>query len=494
MPDRIPRYSDSQLTFTNGRSAPKGAISAALTRWRLILAAQILDVTAILLAAGIAHGWKPGATEQVTLRYCLGGVAVAAICHFVFYQGRLYAVDALVDEARALKGIVIRWTLVFLVLLGLAGLFHYAGLNSRQWFVIFYVAGIMGLAAERIVLGKVVRNWIAAGYHTLALAVIGSNDLAERLIASLETNAFGIKVTGVFDDEEPDQVTAIRGVPKLGGIADLLDYAKRDAFDTVIIALPLAATERIITVIHQLRMQPLTVRVLPGEIALERVTSLRLGRTELPGVQLIAVADRPISEVALFAKDIIDRLAAAIGLIAIAPVLLFCAVGIALSSPGPIFFWQKRVGYKGREFDILKFRTMHVSERPNTDLTKREDPRVFRFGNLLRKTSFDELPQLFNVLKGDMSLVGPRPHMPEARAAGMLYFDAVNEYASRHRVKPGITGWAQVNGWRGPTETVEQIERRVEHDIYYIENWSLLLDLVILAKTVVVGFVGRNAF
>ena len=177
-----------------------------------------------------------------------------------------------------------------------------------------------------------------------------------------------------------------------------------------------------------------------------------------------------------------------------APVLLFCAVGIALSSPGPIFFWQKRVGYKGREFDILKFRTMHVSERPNTDLTKREDPRVFRFGNLLRKTSFDELPQLFNVLKGDMSLVGPRPHMPEARAAGMLYFDAVNEYASRHRVKPGITGWAQVNGWRGPTETVEQIERRVEHDIYYIENWSLLLDLVILAKTVVVGFVGRNAF
>jgi lipopolysaccharide/colanic/teichoic acid biosynthesis glycosyltransferase len=124
----------------------------------------------------------------------------------------------------------------------------------------------------------------------------------------------------------------------------------------------------------------------------------------------------------------------------------------------------------------------------------RDDPRVFRFGSLLRKTSLDEVPQLFNVLKGDMSLVGPRPHMPEARAAGRLYYDAVQEYADRQRVKPGITGWAQVNGWRGPTETLEQIERRVEHDIYYIDNWSLLLDFFIIFKTILVGFHGKNAF
>jgi lipopolysaccharide/colanic/teichoic acid biosynthesis glycosyltransferase len=157
-------------------------------------------------------------------------------------------------------------------------------------------------------------------------------------------------------------------------------------------------------------------------------------------------------------------------------------------------FRQKRIGYKGKAFDILKFRTMVVAQDVDTRLTVRDDPRVFKFGGFLRRFSLDELPQLINVLKGDMSLVGPRPHMPEAQAGGKYYFDAVIEYADRQRVKPGITGWAQVNGWRGPTETIAQIERRVEHDIYYIENWSLLLDFYILARTALLGFYGKNAF
>jgi lipopolysaccharide/colanic/teichoic acid biosynthesis glycosyltransferase len=159
-----------------------------------------------------------------------------------------------------------------------------------------------------------------------------------------------------------------------------------------------------------------------------------------------------------------------------------------------VLFRQKRIGYREREFDIFKFRTMHAVDQPEKHLTQRNDPRVFKFGSLLRKTSLDELPQLLNVLKGDMSLVGPRPHMPEARAAGLLYFKAVNDYADRHRVKPGITGWAQVNGWRGPTETIEQIERRVEHDVYYIENWSLMFDCIIIVETIFFGFGGKNAF
>lgn len=214
----------------------------------------------------------------------------------------------------------------------------------------------------------------------------------------------------------------------------------------------------------------------------------------MPGIQLITIGDRPISELALFIKGTFDRLGAGLGIVLCAPIFLGCAMGIAMSSPGPVLFRQPRVGYRGQEFDIFKFRTMHAVDRPHKHLTERNDPRVFKFGALLRKTSLDELPQLFNVLKGDMSLVGPRPHMPEARAAGMLYFDAVNEYAGRHRVKPGITGWAQVNGWRGPTETIEQIERRVEYDIYYIENWSFLLDFIIVLKTIRVVCGGKNAF
>ena len=142
---------------------------------------------------------------------------------------------------------------------------------------------------------------------------------------------------------------------------------------------------------------------------------------------------------------------------------------------------------------IFKFRTMYVSEEPNVKLTERNDRRIFGFGTLLRKTSLDELPQLFNVLRGEMSLVGPRPHMPLATAAGHLYYEAVSDYAARHRVKPGITGWAQVNGWRGPTETIDQIKSRVTHDIYYIENWSIFLDFRIIFKTVFVLF-GKDVF
>jgi lipopolysaccharide/colanic/teichoic acid biosynthesis glycosyltransferase len=201
-----------------------------------------------------------------------------------------------------------------------------------------------------------------------------------------------------------------------------------------------------------------------------------------------------MSEFALFLKGAIDRIAAMTALVFFAPLFLVIACGISLSSPGPVFYRQMRVGYQGHMFRIFKFRTMHVSDKPNTRLTQRNDPRIFAFGSILRKLSLDELPQLINVVNGDMSLVGPRPHMPEARAAGKLYYEAVNEYAARHRVKPGITGWAQINGWRGPTETLEQIERRVEHDMYYIENWTLTLDIVILIRTLFVGFFGKNAF
>jgi exopolysaccharide biosynthesis polyprenyl glycosylphosphotransferase len=193
-------------------------------------------------------------------------------------------------------------------------------------------------------------------------------------------------------------------------------------------------------------------------------------------------------------KMVFDVVVAAFALLFFAPLLLGCAAIIKLTSPGPVLFRQKRIGCQNREFYILKFRTMHVAACGSTVLTQRNDPRIFAFGKFMRKLSFDELPQLINVLKGDMSLVGPRPHMPEARAGDALYTEAVEAYAARHRVKPGITGWAQVNGWRGPTETVAQLENRLAHDLYYIDHWSFAFDLEILLRTVAVGFFGDNAF
>jgi exopolysaccharide biosynthesis polyprenyl glycosylphosphotransferase len=180
----------------------------------------------------------------------------------------------------------------------------------------------------------------------------------------------------------------------------------------------------------------------------------------------------------------------------ISPLLLFIALLIRLDSPGPVLFRQKRYGLNNRLIEVLKFRTMYHEARDENaeQLTRRNDPRVTRVGAFLRRTSMDELPQFLNVLRGEMSIVGPRPHALAAKAGRLLYQDAVRYYDSRHRMKPGITGWAQVNGWRGETDTVEQIRKRVEHDLYYIENWSIRLDLKIIIRTVLGGFTGRHAY
>ncbi len=465
-----------------------------LTQWHLTSATKLLDFSAIVVVAILAYFIAVRAAGNDSFRYALSATAVAMICNFFFSQGHLYNIDALLNETKTIKAMAWRWTLVFMGLATMAVLTHQQDLFSRFWFVGFYGSGIAALAAERSIVALLIRSWVKRGYSTKSVIIVGENELAEQLIGHLEANRFGIRIAAVFDDRNQDNAGHLRGVQKLGGLDDLIEYAKLHVIDIVVITLPIAATDRISAVIKYLQQLPLNICILPGTISLQRFSPIRFEREDLPGVQLITVADPPISEFELFFKEVFDRMAALFGIVLILPVLAICTIGIALTSPGPIFFRQKRVGYKGHEFEILKFRTMNVAKNPHTKLTQRNDPRVFKFGSILRKFSLDELPQLINVVKGDMSLVGPRPHMPDARAAGKLYFEAVTEYAARHRVKPGITGWAQVNGWRGPTETLEQIERRVEHDIYYIENWSLMLDFVILAKTLYAGFFGKNTF
>jgi lipopolysaccharide/colanic/teichoic acid biosynthesis glycosyltransferase len=193
-----------------------------------------------------------------------------------------------------------------------------------------------------------------------------------------------------------------------------------------------------------------------------------------------------------------DVVLAAVGLVVLSPVFLLVALIIKVDSPGPVLYRQARNGLHGEVFSLIKFRTLRVEtcDPPEGQFRQvtHDDPRVTRAGRFLRWTSLDELPQLINVLRGEMSIVGPRPHALAAKAGPLLYQEAVKHYDSRHRVKPGITGWAQVNGWRGETNTLEQIRKRVEHDLYYIEHWSIALDLRIIARTVVGGFTGRNAF
>jgi Undecaprenyl-phosphate glucose phosphotransferase len=257
--------------------------------------------------------------------------------------------------------------------------------------------------------------------------------------------------------------------------------------------LPLAADWRLARVVDKLRQLPIDVRLCPDQAGF-RVRPH--GVSQIDGMAMLNVLDRPLRDWHLVGKEIEDRVIAALALLVISPLLLLIALAIKLDSRGPVFFRQRRYGFNNQLIEIFKFRTMHHHARdPNAEqLTRRNDPRVTRVGAFLRRTSLDELPQFFNVLRGEMSVVGPRPHALAAKAGGLLYQDAVADYASRHRVKPGITGWAQVNGWRGETAQLEQIERRVQHDLYYIENWSILFDLRIILLTVIGGFTGRYAY
>ncbi|RYH14580.1 MAG: exopolysaccharide biosynthesis polyprenyl glycosylphosphotransferase [Alphaproteobacteria bacterium] len=269
--------------------------------------------------------------------------------------------------------------------------------------------------------------------------------------------------------------------------------------DAVIIAVPLHLSATIRGIAETARCYPVRVLLSLAETIPQGFGPRSAPLCEVDGHVLAPIVSRPLAGWAWIAKDITDRTLALMLLALIAPGLIIIAISIRCSSPGPVLFRQTRQGYGNRRFEILKFRTMHHRPRsadlglPLT-LTSKNDPRTFTFGRLLRRCSLDELPQLLNVVMGDMWLVGPRPHSPLACASGTPYVEAVEGYAARHRLKPGITGWAQVNGWRGPTDTLEQIVRRVQHDMHYVENWSPLLDLRILLATVRSGFSGENAF
>ncbi len=441
----------------------------------------IVQIAALVANSALQHG------SSMSVIGIFGANAVGFACYFSFRHGGMYEISAMRNEIYVIKAMFVRWSALCLLLTFSAMLLHHSGDRARLWLLLFYSIGLTGFCAGRFLFAWLVRNWFAHGNHVHGIGIIGSGELAQNLATVLTANAAGSKLAGLFANDRPAEASSPRG------ITELLELAGQDVIDTVIIAEPDMPADRLRLLVQQLREQPLSIYLMPGPIALEPLRHSWQSDQILPGINLFPLAGRPINEMSLFAKSAADRLMALLLLIALAPVMAICAAGIRISDPGPILFRQKRIGYKGREFMIFKFRTMYMSARPNDKLTVRNDPRIFRFGMFLRKTSLDELPQLFNVLKGEMSLVGPRPHMPQATAAGRLYFEAVSDYAARHRVKPGITGWAQVNGWRGPTETIEQIKSRVAHDLYYIENWSLLLDVLIMFRTCFVLF-GKDVF
>jgi putative colanic acid biosynthesis UDP-glucose lipid carrier transferase len=326
------------------------------------------------------------------------------------------------------------------------------------------------------------------------LVIVGSGESARRMMHWLTVARPRLaEVAGVFDDRGTERVSdsGLAGEIR-GNTRDLIEFYKRVPFDKIVMALPHSAEERVLHLLRRLRQLPVDIVLAPDLIGFRTPDQEHM---DVAGLQLRALTGRPIREPQRLIKGAIDRVLSAVILIFLTPLLLGVALAIRLDSPGPILFRQPRQGLGDTLFDVFKFRTMRqdLGDAVGRQQTKRGDPRVTRVGAWLRRTSIDELPQLFNVLRGEMSLVGPRPHTPHMLIEGKRIFDLVDEYSFRHRVKPGITGLAQVNGYRGAIDTPEQLRARINYDLYYIDNWSLWLDFRILCQTALcLG--GANAF
>lgn len=415
---------------------------------------------------------------------------VANLLHFT----SAYRADRAQHLNRAVGKVLLAWLTTGAVVTGSLLLSDAPLQANATWLMLWFTFGAMPALLARGALAACIDHWRQQKKVQQRVAIIGGGPLGLRLLRRMSAaNDANVIVTGVYDDRLSRLPESCMGYKICGSVDDLIADIRRHGIDTVIVALPLSAERRIRDVMAKLREVAVDVFLCPDQYG------FNLDRTDaekFAGVVLLNAERRPLRAWRGVMKEIEDRIFAGLIVLMIAPVLAVIALLIKLDSPGPVFFRQKRYGLNNQLIDVLKFRTMyqHATDPNAEQLTRRNDPRVTRLGAFLRRTSLDELPQFLNVLRGEMSVVGPRPHATGAKAGGLLYQDAVNHYYSRHRMKPGITGWAQVNGWRGETETVEQIERRVEHDLHYVENWSVKLDVIIILRTIFGGFTGRQAY
>jgi Undecaprenyl-phosphate glucose phosphotransferase len=330
------------------------------------------------------------------------------------------------------------------------------------------------------------------GMNLHQVAIVGSGSQCDAIIRRIESApTTGFRAAAVYNTRPDTAPVTSSRVPVFGTVDALADYIRSNDVHELWLMLSLTEEPLICSLVGEFRDDLVNIRFMPD------VRSLALfegsGVIDLLGVPAINLVASPLSASSMLKKEIFDRLFAAAVLICLAPILLAIAIAVKLSSRGPVFFRQKRKGADGRVFTIYKFRSMrvHTEQKGTLKQATRDDPRVTKVGAFLRRTSLDELPQFFNVLRGDMSVVGPRPHALEHDD---LYQKVVAGYINRYRIKPGITGWAQINGFRGETDRIEKMERRVEHDLYYLGHWSFALDMRIIGATIIAGLVHRNAY
>ncbi len=447
----------------------------------LVRIAEALLVAATGIAVHLAYVSRVAPFDWT---YVAAIVSVAMFASLSFQAVGAYSIGAL--RSLLVTGLKLTgaWTFVFLAAIALAFFLKAGGQFSRVWLGAWYAAGLVALLTERLALSAWVGARTRAGAFDRRTAIVGGGEPANEIIRALQAQPeSGIRIVGVYDDRDDDRSPKIiGGYEKLGQVSDLVEHARRTPLDLVIFTLPISAESRLLQMLGKLWVLPIDIRLSA------HASKLRLrprSYSYIGSVPVLDVFDRPIADWDHVLKWLFDKIVGSILLVLCSPILLAAAFAVKLETRGPVLFRQKRYGFNNELVEILKFRSMHVDQSDATasKLVTRDDPRVTRVGRFLRRSSIDELPQLINVVRGSLSLVGPRPHALQAKAENRLYDQVVDSYFARHRVKPGITGWAQINGWRGETDTQEKLQRRVEHDLHYIENWSVFLDLYIVLAT-----------
>ncbi|RDH81207.1 MAG: undecaprenyl-phosphate glucose phosphotransferase [endosymbiont of Galathealinum brachiosum] len=458
------------------------------------LFSRVADPLVVVIAAIAAYFVRFPFNEALLPHDYRSLVLFAIFCVVIIFPSfGLYASwrgQSLLKQARS---IFLAWLTVVLLMIIILFSLKISADYSRLWLGWWMMLGLASLLTFRMFIFGFLQYQRMKGKNFRRVIVVGAGDLGERLINQVnESPWMGFNIVALFDDDEHLHGEMVGEYKVTGGISDVEAFFNNGHVhvDEVWIALPLRAEQRVKELLYELRHHPVNIKLIPDIFGF---SLLNHSMTEIAGLPAVNLSDTPMGGSNQLIKAIEDRLLALCIFILICPLLLAISIAIKAISPGPILFKQRRHGWDGRIINVYKFRTMEVHAEDEGCITQasKNDSRITPLGAFLRRTSLDELPQFYNVMQGRMSIVGPRPHAVQHNE---MYKDQVNKYMLRHMVKPGITGWAQVNGYRGETDTLDKMKKRVEFDLFYIENWSLWFDLKIIFLTIFKGFVGKNAY
>ena len=457
---------------------------------------RVCDFLVLAAAGAIPYWFYLAPRIGFAPQYAAAGLGICVLALVAFQAidiNHVHAFRAPINQGVRLAGAL---TIVFLVAVAAIFAARLEDSFSRVWLTSWWALALVALLVERGLVSILTRHLTRLGKLDQRVVVVGGGAACEELLADLSRQKdTDLRIYGVFDDRSGDRAAdVVGGYPRLGTIDDLVVFARHARLDLVIFAMPITAEQRLLQMLRKLWVLPVDIRLAAHS---NKLRFRPRSYSYIGSVPVLDVFDKPIADWDVVLKSLFDRVAAALLILLLSPVMLLVALAVKLDSRGPVLFRQKRYGFNNELIEVYKFRSMYADKVDHgaTKLVTRDDPRVTRVGRFIRRTSLDELPQLFNVaFKGNLSLVGPRPHAVHAKAADRNYDEVVDGYFARHRVRPGITGWAQINGWRGETDTPEKLQARVEHDLYYIENWSILFDIYILLMTPVALLKAENAY